>query len=1268
MRAPDGYALDKCIHANALSDVHAAVRASDGRAVVLKRYLQNATAEGESRAQREHEVLRQVAGPGIPAALELLRDDEVPLLVLERAAGIPLTAWIESGLPAPGAFLEVAIQLADVLARVHDARLLHRDVNPSNVLVEPAELVTALIGFGMARPLGSAASASEARSEQQHSVARLRYASPEQTGRMDRGVDSRSDLYALGATFYFALTGRPPFALDDPLALIHAHMAKAPQAPLELRADLPPTLSRIVTKLLQKSPEARYQTARALHRDLVECRAQLAASGAIEDDFPLGTADAPYRPLFSKKLHGRESEIRALLDAYRLASDAHATVLLMKGSPGVGKSALVHELRTPLVASGGYLASGKFDLYKRDVPYLGFVQAFESFTQQILTESDARLERWREELMAALGQSAGVLVELVPDLGIVLGELPRVPALGPAETRARLSLAVQRFVQALSTKEHPLVLFLDDLQWADAGSRDLILDLLARVRSCALLVLGSYRDTEVEAGHPLARLMRELEVREVPIQELALAPISEDACARMLAEALGRTPEETRALAACVARKTGNTPLLIQQFVYHMYDLQLIRFQLPGGWAWDDAALNAADIPDDAVALMTAKIGRLATAVASVLQLASCVGDGFELDTLAELTAEPRGALESALFALCDEGLIAPARSGFRFVHDRIREAAQARLSSEERTRVHHQAARLLLERTPPEALASRAVEIADHLNFAHEHLDELERVRAIELNTLAGQSALRAGAAVTAAHYFSAGRALFRDAHWSTHRELGFNLFLQAAESAYQAQDVAFALKLLGVLERSGSWSRMQDAQIAAKRILARSRLGGFREELAHALDTLRRFGVRWPLHPSRLRVWLEILRTDWALRGSLGEDAFVPAGAGDHSAWLAPLIVTRAAGPTLTRSTVRLTCLSSGLALRSFLRHGYVGSPALSLAGWASNRLALLRHLRGAERYAQAALDWNARSADPILRPRTEFVVHAFVYSWTRPRRTILEPLRRAEAQCREAGDLDYAYFACAQRLHQACLAGEPLARVGPEYAALTARLSGSRLWSDVHVRVFQLLEQPPPEPAELARRIAEIEREFERTPTAARMSQYVFWFEVLCLLGCEREAFDTSERMATWIDDSGASSSQVVDFTFFRGVLAAQLATRTRGRERRRHVRMLRRCLRRVRVWARLGPDFRHMALLLEAERLRLRRRSAEALRGYAKALERASEQGYAHHAAFCHERRAKLLIELRRGTEATTALRQATALYEEWGALGKAEALRQLRSEL
>jgi hypothetical protein len=470
--------------------------------------------------------------------------------------------------------------------------------------------------------------------------------------------------------------------------------------------------------------------------------------------------------------------------------------------------------------------------------------------------------------------------------------------------------------------------------------------------------------------------------------------------------------------------------------------------------------------------------------------------------------------------------------------------------------------------------------------------------------------------------------------------------------------REKGLALELLGTLE-ARAWPRMPSAQIAARRITVRT-LEDSGEELALVLDTLRRFGVHWPASPSRWRIRFEVLRSDWALRGPLDERALRPVGPGAHDAWIAPLLIMSAGASAMTRKSVRLMCLMTCFAVRTARRRGYIVPPGLPLAGYAAYRLGFLRHLRGAERYAQAALDWNTRVCDPITRPRIEFVVQAFVHSWIRPRRTILEPLRKIEQQCWENGDVEYAFYACHHRAHQASLAGEPLAGILADYAALAASGAFAKRSPHIQPRIFALLEKPLPGSAALAREIGEIESVLATTDSS-RMHQWVFWLEVLCLLGRHDDAFATSEQIARWIGDVGATCSQVVDFTFLRGMLAAERASRSSGAERRRHARVLRRSLRRVRIWAEHGPDFGHMCEALQAERSRLQGRTAHALGAYTSAIERAQRQGYRHHAAFLLERRAGLLVELRRETEAEAALRHALRLYTEWGAHGKAEAL-------
>ncbi len=1250
MLPPPGYTLAKCLQTTRRSEVYAAVRDADGREVVLKSY----TSEQLERAERELEALRRAAGPGVIGAVELDRSSEQPVLVLERARGISLSSFAQTPLDAL-TFLRIAIALADALARIHAARIVHKDIKPSNIVIDPDTLELTIVDFDLAADLGAA-------DPQLAAIeGSLPYIAPEQTGRINHGVDFRSDLYSLGATFYHLLTSQPPFG-GSPRDLIHAHLAVPPPSPALLRPELPSTLSRIVLKLLQKQPESRYQSARALHIDLCECLAQYERTDAI-DEFPLARSDEPCRPSFPRALFGREREIAQLNAAFERVSDGASACVLLRGQPGLGKTALVDELRARIAERGGYLAWGKFDLYRRDVPYLGVRAALESLAHQWLAEDDTRLVLWREALKSELGGIAAALLDLTPDFAALLErDLPHVPVLGPSETRIRLGLAVERVLQVATREAPPLVLVLDDLQWADAGSLSLLEDILG-AKTPALLVVGTYRSDEVSADHPLSELLGRLAQAPLPPLEIQVDPLSTEAAAELLARALGRTPERTLGLAERIAVKTGNSPLLIQQFVLHMHALGYIRYAQDRGWVWDVLAIAAAEVPDGAVGHMIAKLERLPAHAREALQLASCVADEFSVELLSELCDRDRAQLESGLWVLSEEGLIAPSRNGFRFAHDRIREAAQELLSDAERRRIHGEAARLLLERTPEAELEERVLEIADHVNQASaQSLDDAGRVKALELNVRAGKHALLSGAAATANRYFAAGQRLLRDADWEERPQLAFELLMRHIEGCFQTRARDIGVGLIAALERR-PLNRQQQAQVTAKRISFHLGTAILIEGPRLVLENLRRFGVRWPLRPSQLRVRLTLLWTDWVLRGSLEDDAFRPADMTRDPDWLAPVIVMGAGASTLALTSPRLVCLLSAYCLRAYRRHGHIGSPAMALAAYAAAHNAHLPRLGRAERYAAAAEKWCTLSKHPVYRPRAELVLSLY-YAWTRPRRSLVEPLRRIAGAAREVGDLEYFTLALFQRLNLCALVGEPLHRVeqvDQNLRDFLVRLV-SPSWAERSIRLLVHGEIIPTaaEQAEADPTLRMSRGEVRRWPFSP------FWMTALCCMGFYEEAYRGAPPADATGVPSGADSSILVDLLLFRGVAAAELAARGPGA--RAYRKDLRECARRLRGFARRGPDFVHMALFLEAEEARLAGREKASLERYATAAERALSQGYRHHAALLCERRARFLQQLRRDAEALPLLNRAAALYADWGAQAKVTALRGELSQL
>ncbi len=1259
METPAGYVLGKCLWSNAHEAVYRAVREENGRVVQIK-ILAGCDREAAVRsAEREVELLGRIAGDRVPRVLDLVTDCSQPMLVLDCPRGQTLRAWARTDSAAIDTILAVGIRLSQLLGHVHAARIVHGDVSPDGVVVDPDSLQVGCIDFGFAHTLGGDAEDASASAKAKRRSHAHPYISPEQTGRMDRGVDPRSDLYSLGATLYFLITREPPFDEVDPLSLFHAQLARVPTPVVERRPETPATVSRIIAKLLQKTPEDRYQTAPALARDLTECQRQLATSGFVADDFPLGTADKPYRPLFSKQLYGRETEVEALRAAYRNASAGAGVILRVTGTPGMGKSALIAELRPRVAKSRGYFAKGKFDQYRSDLPYSAFIQAFDSIAHQLLTESEASLVHWRKQLTDALGSIAGAVTELIPDLGIILGDVPPVPRLGPRETGARLSLAFSRLIDVLATREHPLVLFLDDLQWSDAGSRDLLESIAQQSETAALLVIAAYRSDEIaDDHHPAHELITNLAGVGQQARSIDLGPLSSGACAQMLADALGRAPSDTRVLADLVQRKTANSPLLIQQFVYHLYDRALIRFTPGLGWSWNDNEIAAAAISDDATSFILARMTRLDAAATQVLQLASCTGNTFSVRMLVEIADLEPGYVERALFRLSDQGLIAPVPGGFSFVHDRIRESAQSMLSSEDQARLHYHAATHLLSNTPPESRAERAYELADHLYRARSHLHEQERTCGLELGLLAAKTALSSGVPSTARRYLDQALALLRNDDWTDRPDLAFELYMLSATCAEQTYAHESALEHLDVL-RARPLSRMQDAQVTALTLRVHTERDGPEQVLPLVLESLRRFGIHWSANPSRLRVRFELLRADWALRGPLDESHLRPAPPGDHSSWFAPLLVMVAGGAALNVHSVRLVSLVSSYAVRAYVRHGYVHPPARALASYAAYRHAVLGHLSGVERYARATEAWNERDPRPPFRHRAEEFANTCLWAWVRPRRSVLAPLRRAYREACEHGDLEFSHYAFGHRVIYAAMSGEPLGALATDfdtYSAITRRRG--RPDTNPFGRATRMLIRPMPT-EDFQRELTEID-EGARHGREARIRPWVFWLLTLCILGKYEHAWELAEEASEWADDIASTWSQLVDYYFFWGITAAELATGSRSR---RHRRVLARSLRRVRTWARHGPDFEHMLMGLKAERARLRGHFSHAQTLYANAIRSAAGRGYSHHAGFLNERLARLLVQQGRRLQAASAIRQAILFYRRWGASAKIAELRE-----
>jgi serine/threonine protein kinase len=819
-----GFEISELIHSGPLSTVYRAVRTSDGARVVVKCLSSEHPGAGDlARYRYAWELTRELRVDGVCPTIALVEHRRRPVLVMEDVGAQSLQSLAPSLRGDVRRILRVAIQIASALEGLHRAGVIHKDVNPANVVVVPGTLRTLLIDFDIASRLLREHVESAAPATLQGTLA---YMSPEQTGRVNRSVDHRSDLYSFGVTLYEVLSGRLPFPKSDPMAMVHGHIAVAPEPLHRVAPIVPEPLSQVVAHLMAKTPEQRYQSAAGVRADLEHCLAELERGSAIPP-FPLGESDVPLRLQISQRLYGRETETASLLAAFERAAGGGSEWILVSGFSGIGKTSLVREVHRPIVEHRGRFVSGKYDALQ-NVPYDGLIQALQTLVRDVLTESEEGVAAWRDHILAALGSQAQVIVDVLPELRLVLGPQPPVIPLPPAEAMGRFHHLFHRFVRSFCGEQRPLVLFLDDLQWADASSLQLLRELVADPQGGFLLVVGAYRDNEVSSSHPLMRVVGEMERAGERLASLGLRPLGRDALGRLVADSLRRTPHEVAPLAEVVHDKTQGNPFFVDRFLRSLADDGTLRLDAGSGrWVWDIERVYGKAVTENVAKLLADQVKGLPEASQAVLQLAACAGNRFSLRLLADLTGRPAEAVVEDLWAAVREDLVEPlghswryvGLSGdpdssaggdgagddaeYRFVHDRVQEAAWTSVDEAGRRSSHLRIGRLLQKKLGASAPRELLFDVVNHLGLARELLETAEeRLSAARLHLDAGRAASAAGANREAMAYLESGSALLGADAWGSQRELAFALRRSYAEAALaigQADAAALALDAVG-------------------------------------------------------------------------------------------------------------------------------------------------------------------------------------------------------------------------------------------------------------------------------------------------------------------------------------------------------------------------------------------------------------------------------------------------------------------------------------
>ena len=930
-------------------------------------------------------------------------------------------------------FLRCGIALAAALGQVHTRGLVHKDIKPSNVLTNAALDQAWLMGFGIASRLPR----ERQRAEPPEFISgTLAYMAPEQTGRMNRSIDSRSDLYAFGITLYELLTGSLPFTASDPMEWVHCHIARQPPAPAERRRDVPRSVSAIIMKLLAKAPEERYQTAAGVESDFRRCLEDWDRERDIHD-FALGEHDRRDRLQIPEKLYGREREIEKLLESFeRVVKSGTPELVLVSGYSGIGKSSVVNELHKALVPPRGLLAAGKFDQYKRDIPYSTLAQAFQGLIRNLLGKSEAELGKWRETFREALGSNGQLMVDLVPELKVVIGEQPSVPELPPQSTQRRFQMVFRRFIGVFARPEHPLALFLDDLQWLDAATLDLLEDLVTQRDVQYLTLIGAYRDNEVDSTHPLMRKLDAIRGAGALVHEIVLAPLAREDVGRLIADAIGSDPGAVVELATLVHDKTSGNPFFAIQFLSTLAEEKLLAFDHgTAGWSWDVERIHAKGYTDNVVDLMVRKLGRVPIQTQTALRQLACLGNIASTATLSLVQGTSEERVHDDLWEAVRQELIDRLDGSYKFMHDRIHEAAYSLIPKESRPAEHLRVGRLLLQHTPPEKREETIFDIVNQLNRGAALLaSREEREQLAGLNLIAGRRAKASTAYAAALNYLVVGGELLADEGWRRCHELTFALELNRAECEFLTGDLGAAEKRLAELATFAAGA-IEEASVACLRIDLYMALDRSDRAIEVGLDYLRRRGIDWSLHPTDEEARQEYERI-WSQLGSRTIEQLIDLPWMTHDPdSLATLDVLTKFAPTALVTDKNLNCLAICRAINLGLEHGHSEGSCAAYAWLATLAGPRFGDYKAGFLLGQLGHDLADQRGLKRFQPATYTLFGGAVLPITKHLRAGLGIVRRACAVANEIGDLAWAAYSANLLTPNLLSAGGPLADVQRE-----------------------------------------------------------------------------------------------------------------------------------------------------------------------------------------------------------------------------------------
>ena len=1303
MNTLTGYQIIAKIYESNNSLVYRAIRDRDHHPLILKILKADyPTPEELTRYKQEYEITRSLNQAGVLKAYGLQRYQNTLVMLLEDFGGDSLNYLLKERQFTQEEFLTIAIKIAESLGRIHAANIIHKDINPSNIVYNPNTGQLKLIDFGISTILSRE---NPTIRNPDHLEGTLPYISPEQTGRMNRAIDYRTDFYSLGITFYELLTGQLPFKTEDAMELIHCHIAKQPMSPYLLSrgeevqgsgdtGNIPQAVSDIVMKLMAKITEERYQSAWGLKADLETCWHQLQTDGEIVA-FAIGQQDVSDKFKIPQKLYGREKEISQLLDAFEQVSQGSTEMMLVAGYSGIGKSALVNEIHKPIVQNQGYFISGKFDQFKRNIPYASLIQAFQDLILQLLAESEAKIQTWKQKLLAALGNNGQVIIDVIPEVERIIGQQPPVPELASTESQNRFNLVFQRFLSVFPAKEHPLVMFLDDLQWADSASLNLIELLITAPDSHYLFLIGAYRDNEVSPTHRLMQTIAEIQTLGAKVNRITLNPLEINPVKQLIADTLNSSPEAVAPLATLLFNKTNGNPFFLTQLLQSLYKERLFLFDVDTGrWQWDIDKIHGVDITDNVVEFMIGKIEQLEQPTQDVLKLAACIGNRFTLEMLSVVNTKSPSTTARELWTALQEGLILPLNDTYKtpmlgdelansdpstafipnssstihykFLHDRVQQAAYALIADDQKKEVHLKVGQLLLNNIQPKEWEDNIFDIVNHLNIGADLMTtQSEREHLAQLNLMAGKKAKATTAYEPALRYLETGLYLLNSASWKHQYDLTLALYLEAAEAAY----------LCGQIKQVDQWTEaiLQQSntklnQIKAYEIKLNTYIGQQKPSKAIqlGLQALKFLGIQLPESPNQQDLFQRLAEIKALWRGQQIEELInLPEMTDVTQQASMPLLFM-----ILTLGSIGLSGYYYPLlileAVNISLNYGNTAFSSVVYASYALVLCSAAEEIEAGFQFGELALQLLNRFDARPFEPKTVHIFNTFVRPWQEEIKKTLKPLIHAHYLGIEMGDIGYANFALFTRCFYSYWIGNELIKLEPEIAQSIQAMEQYK--QTVQVRWTELVRQP------ILSLLGKT-----HTPCCLNSSGYdeetmlsvyqevndiqaIHFFYLNKLFLCY--LFQQYDSAVEYAAQSEKHSSVALGFYsipllyFYTSLAQLALFPTVSPDEQQQMLQAVGEYQKKMKNWSSHAPvNFLHKFYLVEAERARVLNQYEAARNYYDQAISLAHKNEYINEEALAYELAGRFYLDRGQNHLTRYYLHDARYTYQRWGAQAK-----------